>query len=142
MAYPKSRGCPWVILVPVITLTAVEFMARQGAEELTMVHKGGSPSCAPRLTTMMEGFRLSLALTSDEGATSELEGSGRPAVAVASSPDDIFPEDNKTGTPFLGNEDLQLQRKMMIMTFLYLCVHFSLSVKIFTFEYILRINTL
>ena len=117
MAYPKSRGCPWVILVPVITLTAVEFMARQGAEELTMVHKGGSPSCAPRLTTMMEGFRLSLALTSDEGATSELEGSGRPAVAVASSPDDIFPEDNKTGTPFLGNEDLQLQRKMIMKLF-------------------------
>ena len=117
MAYPKSRGCPWVILVPVITLTAVEFMARQGAEELTMVHKGGSPSCAPRLTTMMEGFRLSLALTSDEGATSELEGSGRPAVAVASSPDDIFPEANKTGTPFLGNEDLQLQRKMIMKLF-------------------------
>merc|ERR1712052_20124 len=54
MAYPKSRGCPWVILVPVMTLTAVEFMARQGAEELTIVHNGGSPSLAPRLTTMID----------------------------------------------------------------------------------------
>ena len=104
MAYPKSRGCPWVILVPVMTLTAVEFMAwrRQGALELTIVHKGGSPSLAPRLTTMID-----LLLSFSSSAASEVvDLTSLTSKLLVSSPEDIFPVE----TPFFGNNDLQLQK--------------------------------
>ena len=102
MAYPKSRGCPWVILVPVMTLTAVEFMAwrRQGALELTIVHKGGSPSLAPRLTTMIDLLEPSFS------ASAASEVVSLTSKLLVSSPEDIFPVE----TPFFGNDDLQLQK--------------------------------
>ena len=102
MAYPKSRGCPWVILVPVMTLTAVEFMARQGAEELTIVHNGGSPSLAPRLTTMIDFVEPSF--SASDAVSASLD-------SLVSSREDIFPVENKAGTPFFGNDDLQLQNE-------------------------------
>ena len=93
-----------MILVPVMTLTAVEFMAwrRQGALELTIVHKGGSPSLAPRLTTMID-----LLLSFSSSAASEVVGStSLTSKLLVSSPEDIFPVE----TPFFGNDDLQLQK--------------------------------